>query len=116
MKFFVDESTGFSVAEFLRKEQHDVLYAGKVMPQAPDQDILSRAVAGQRILITNDKDFGELIFRSGKKHAGVILLRLRSDQPAARVRVLKAALKKYSDKLSGHFCVITETEVRFRSI
>ena len=51
MKFIVDECTGMAVAE--------------IMPQAEDHTILTKAVKEGRILITNDKDFGELIFRRG---------------------------------------------------
>ena len=85
MRFLVDESTGAAVAEFLRGQGHDVVAVAEITPQAIDQDILQSALADQRIVITNDKDFGDLVFRSGLAHAGVVLLRLR-DESAARCR------------------------------
>ena len=64
--------------------------------------------------ITNDKDFGELVFRSGQAHHGVILLRLHDERPANRVRVVKAVLEKWADRLAGSFTVATESGVRIR--
>jgi len=60
MDFIVDESTGTAVVEYLRSIGHDVLFVAEAMPQADDPDILGRAVSEERILVTNDKDFGEL--------------------------------------------------------
>ncbi len=72
MKFIVDESTGRTVVEYLRTNGHDVISVAESMPQAKDQSILECATEQQHILITNDKDFGELVFRSGKAHGGVV--------------------------------------------
>jgi len=112
--FIVDESTGAAVVNYLRSIGHDVLAVAEAMPQANDQDILARAAIEKRILITNDKDFGELVFRSDQAHHGVLLLRLRDESPANRVRVVKAVLEQYADRLVGHFIVATETGVRIR--
>ena len=68
----------------------------------------------RRILITNDKDFGELVFRSGKAHHGVLLLRLHDESSASRVRVVKVVLENHADRLAGHFIVATEGRVRIR--
>lgn len=114
MRFVVDESTGVSVVEYLRSVGHDVLAVAEAMPQADDQDILGRAVSEGRIVVTNDKDFGELIYRSGYEHCGVLLLRLRDESPSSRVRVVKAVLAQYGDRLEGHFTVATEGGVRIR--
>ena len=81
---------------------------------ADDQDILGRAVSERRIVVTNDKDFGELIYRSGYEHCGVLLLRLRDESPSSRVRVVKAVLAQYGDRLERHFTVATEGGVRIR--
>jgi predicted nuclease of predicted toxin-antitoxin system len=75
---------------------------------------LARAESEARILITNDKDFGALVFRSGQAHQGVVLLRLRDETPANRVRVLKAVLEQYADRLVGRFTVATEGRIRMR--
>lgn len=114
MKFMVDESTGTGVVEYLRGLGHDVLPVSETMPQAEDQHILARAMSEGRILITNDKDFGELVFRSGQAHHGVLLLRLHDESPANRLRVVKVILEQCADRLAGCFTVATESSVRIR--
>ena len=79
LQFLVDESTGIAVIRFLRDFGYDVLAVAEAMPKAEDLDILARAVSERRILVTNDKDFGELVYRSGQAHHGVLLLRLRDE-------------------------------------
>jgi predicted nuclease of predicted toxin-antitoxin system len=103
MRFIVDESTGAAVVEYLRAAGHDVLAVAEVMPQADDQAILTRAEDEPRTLVTNDKDFGELVFRSAHGHHGVVLLRLHDERPANRVRVMKAIMGQYLDRLPPQF-------------
>jgi predicted nuclease of predicted toxin-antitoxin system len=114
MQFIVDESTGSAAVEYLRSADHDVLAVAEAMPQASDEDILARALGEERILVTNDKDFGELVFRSRQGHHDVILLRLHDESSANRVRVLEAVLAQHADRLVGHFAVATEGGVRIR--
>ncbi len=116
MQFVVDESTGDAVAEYLRSSGYDVLVVAETMPQADDADILARATAEGRIVITNDKDFGELVFRSGQAHQGILLLRLHDESAANRVRVVKSVLDGYADRLAGYFVVATENSVRIRPV
>ncbi len=112
----VDESTGIAVVNFLRSAGYDVLSVAETMSQASDSDILARASNEGRILVTNDKDFGSLAFRSGQTHRGVLLLRLQDERPTNRVRVLKAVLEEYADRLPDHFTVATENRVRIRPV
>jgi predicted nuclease of predicted toxin-antitoxin system len=114
MHFIVDESTGTAVVKYLRSVGHDVLAVAETMPQADDLDIVARAVGEGRILVTNDKDFGELVFRGDQAHHGVVLLRLHDERPANRVRVIKAVMEQYADRLAHHFTVATEGGVRIR--
>ena len=114
MEFLVDESAGMAVVESLRTAGHDVLAVAEAMPQADDRDIIARAAGEKRILVTNDKDFGEFVFRSGQANHGVVLLRLRDERSANRVRVLEGLLEQYADRLAGHFIVATEGRVRIR--
>ncbi len=86
MRFLVDECTGPAVAQWLRQQN--------------------------RILITNDKDFGDLVFRDRKPHKGVILLRLEDERSANKIAVLRRLFEKYEKSLPGHFIVVTETTVR----
>lgn len=115
VKFIVDESTGKAVVQLLRQLGYDVLAVSESMSQASDADILKRALENSRILITNDEDFGELIYRSGKAHAGVILLRLSDERSANRVRVVRTVLEHHLGRLSGNFVVASEKRLRVRS-
>jgi len=116
MKFIVDESTGMAVAQYLRAIGHDVVAVTETMPQVDDQTILIKAASEGRVLITNDKDFGELVFRSGYGHHGVLFLRLHDESAANRVSVVKAVLDQYADLLKMNFIVATERRVRIRRL
>jgi predicted nuclease of predicted toxin-antitoxin system len=114
MRFIVDESTGRAVVVHLRASHHDVLAVAEGMPQADDDDILYLANTEGRVLITNDKDFGELVYRSGMAHHGVLLLRLADESPEHRVHIVQRVLEHYAEQLEGAFTVATERHVRIR--
>lgn len=79
MKFLLDESTEYRIAAFLTDQGHDVAAIAHDYPAAlPDGEVLAIAKREQRILITNDADFGELVFRHKQRHSGVILFRMGS--------------------------------------
>ncbi len=113
MRFLVDECTGKKLTRLLEKEGHDVLFVGDVMPSALDDEIIRKAEEDDRILITDDKDFGELVFRLGEPTNGVILLRI-SVNPEKRLKALVRLLKNY--EIAGKFVVLKEVSVRIRTI
>jgi len=114
MKFLVDECAGASVADCLRDAGHDVVAVAEVMPQANDEQILERAVLESRILVTNDKDFGEMIYRSGQAHRGVVLLRLQDERAENRVRITRLVLARVGERLQNRYTVATEAGIRVR--
>lgn len=114
MRFVLDESVGQAITQYLRDSGHDVLAIVEVAPRANDIDILQRATEEKRIVITNDKDFGELVYRSGLAHEGVLLFRLRNEHPANQVLVLTEVLNNYADELPGNFVTVTDGSVRIR--
>ena len=116
MRFIVDESTGMAVVRFLRGLGYDVIAVSETMPQAKDIDILGKAFEEKRILITNDKDFGELIYRGQHLCYGVLLLRLRDESPANRVRVVRNVVKHYLERLPGNFIVVMDIGIRVRPL
>jgi predicted nuclease of predicted toxin-antitoxin system len=113
MRFLVDECTGPAVARWLPAQGHEVFSVFDEARGLDDDRILSQAFAENRILITNDKDFGEKIYREQRSHQGIVLMRLEDERPAAKVAVLHRLLRDYSDRLIGSFLVVTETQVRF---
>ena len=75
MRILCDESVELRVAQYLQVFAHDVELVGTDYPKAiSDAEVLRIAVQTNRVLITNDSDFGELVFREGHPHAGIILL------------------------------------------
>ena len=81
-----------------------------------DEIVLEKAVKEDRVLITNDKDFGEIIFRRKKHSKGVILLRLNADKPENRLKFLLYVIEKIGTELRGKFLVVSEAGVRIRKI
>ena len=79
----------------------------------PDEDVLSIARAEQRVVITNDRDFGDLIVRRQLQHAGLIYLRLRDLRLQALIRRLDDVLANHADDLT-HVVVVTERRIRVR--
>jgi predicted nuclease of predicted toxin-antitoxin system len=112
MRFLVDECTGPAVAQWLREQQHDVFSAYEQARGMEDGAVLRQADAEGRILITNDKDFGERIFRDGMTHQGVIFLRLGDERSPNKIAVLQRLLAGYADRLPGRFVVVSEVAVR----
>lgn len=115
MRFLVDECTGPAVARWLTELGHDVLAVHDWARGEADTRILERAVQEHRIIITNDKDFGDHVFRDRLQHCGVILLRLTNNRVANRIRVLDDLLRTYSDSLADRVVVLTDSHIRFAS-
>ena len=113
MRFLVDECTGSKVAEWLRVENYEVFSVFDQARGTTDDAILTKVFTENWILITNDKDFGEMIFREQRTHHGVIFMRLNDERTANKIEVLRRLLENYSEKLPEQFVVVTETKVRF---
>jgi predicted nuclease of predicted toxin-antitoxin system len=113
MRFLVDECTGPSVAAWLRNQNHEVFSVFDQSRGMNDEDIIQKAVSENWILITNDKDFGDKVYRDGRLHRGVILLRLEDERSVSKIQVISLLLKKYFDRLPDSFVVVTEKQVRF---
>jgi len=113
MRFLVDECTGPAVAAWLRDQNHDVFSVFDDARGMDDDDVIQKALEEDWILITNDKDFGEKVYRDGQLHRGVILLRLEDERFTSKIRVLSRLLEAYPDRLRNAFLVVTEKQVRF---
>ena len=86
------------------------------MPRAKDLEILKYAEKENRILIINDKDFGELVFRLKVPSSGVIFLRLRKNIPKFRIKYTLYIIETFSDRLKESFIIVSERKVRIRDI
>ena len=116
MLFLVNENIPRTVIDGLRARGHDVLSAKESMRSEPDEAILARAQADGRVVVTQDKDFGELAYRVGLPSAcGVVLFRLSGDDPDADSRRMLGVLEARTD-WAGHFSVVTDDRVRVRPL
>jgi predicted nuclease of predicted toxin-antitoxin system len=75
MRFLADESCDLAIIHGLRANGHDVIAVSEVTPRAEDSEVIRLAVREKRILLTDDKDFGRLVYSHGQKTLGVISLR-----------------------------------------
>jgi predicted nuclease of predicted toxin-antitoxin system len=113
MRFLVDESTGPSVARWLRKQGHQVFSIYDESRGITDVEVIQKAWQEEWILITNDKDFGDKVYRENQPHRGIVLLRLSDERWGPKIATLKKLLSKYADRLADNFVVATETRIRF---
>lgn len=114
MKFLLDENADLRLRPVLLELGHDVT-AIAVDHQASisDREVLALAFTEGRILITNDRDFGELVFRQHLPHAGIIHFRLATTRFAMKRDRLLHLLTTYADQLDRDL-VVTESSVRLR--
>ena len=114
MKFLFDVGVGRKAKQFLVAQGYDVKAVRDLDPRLPDSDILEIAVAETRLVVTMDKDFGELVYRSRRAHAGVLLLRLEAATGDEKVTVIKTLIENYADEISGMFAVYANGKLRIR--
>lgn len=114
MKFLADENIGYKIINPLRKLGFDIKSILEINKGLVDLTVLSLADKESRILITCDKDFGELVYVNKFIHSGVILLRLNDDSSGNKLKVLKKLFKMHLKQLSKAFTVVTESKVRIR--
>jgi predicted nuclease of predicted toxin-antitoxin system len=112
VRFLLDVNVGRTVKEFLENEGYDVSWMAEIDPRMDDTSILSLAVAEKRVLITVDKDFGDLIFNQGFAHAGVI--RLEDTFPHVQVQYLRTLLKEHGKELLNRMIVLDSGRIRIR--
>jgi predicted nuclease of predicted toxin-antitoxin system len=115
MRFLVDECTGSRVANWLREEGHQVFSVYDQARGISDDVIINKAFDENWILITNDKDFGEKVYRENRPHKGIIFLRLQDERSTNKINVLQRLLSRYHQRISDNFVVVTEKQVRFRT-
>jgi predicted nuclease of predicted toxin-antitoxin system len=115
MRFLVDECTGPAVAAWLRDNNHEVFSVFEDARGMDDDGIIQKASDENWILITNDKDFGDKVYRDGRLHKGIILLRLEDERSVSKIQVLSRLFQSYLNRLPDSFVVATERQVRFAS-
>jgi predicted nuclease of predicted toxin-antitoxin system len=96
------------LATLLRESGHDVVYMSDVAPRTADPDVLNRAESEKRLLLTEDKDFGDLVFRQARPVPGLILVRIDPSRRSRKSPRLLAAIDWFGDALFGRYTVIED--------
>jgi predicted nuclease of predicted toxin-antitoxin system len=112
MNLLADESCAGPVVRALREAGHDVIAIAEVARGATDEQVLERAVNEKRVLITEDRDFGELVYARGRTSAGVILGRFPNRARRAKPATVVEAVAKLGLRLRDAFTVIEAGRVR----
>jgi predicted nuclease of predicted toxin-antitoxin system len=114
MNFLMDENIPRLVIQQLRELGHDVISVKELIQGVGDRNVISKAVIENRIIVTRDKDFGELIYQNKvSKPAGIILIRLFGYQPDELISKIVTILCSRED-WTGHFSVIRNKHIRIK--
>ena len=116
IKFLVDENVGFSIIEYLRELKFDTKAVSELFPSRDDIYILDKAYKEERIIVTNDKDFGHMVFKSNLSSAGIILFRFNDESPELKRNAIKTILSLPEEKVLNHFIVASENKIRIRPL
>lgn len=116
MNFVADESLDAPVIIALRNKNHNVFSISENSPRLADEVVLKIANEQNRILLTSDKDFGELVFRLKLVTSGIILFRLPQLSNEEKIALTLHCIEKFADKLPGAFCVVTPHKIRIVSL
>src|SRR5262245_44797102 len=115
MNLVADESVDRQIVERLRQDGHNVFYIADDEPSISDNTVLDRANEKTALLITADKDFGEIVFRDQRlSSGGVVLLRLAGLSVEKKAEIVSDAFRDHKSELSRHFCVIAPGNIRIR--
>jgi predicted nuclease of predicted toxin-antitoxin system len=112
VEFVADESCSGPVIGALRAAGHDVIAIGEVAKGTPDEKVMERAFGERRVLITEDRDFGELVYARGHSTMGVIFVKFHSRARRAKPAAVVDAVAKLGERLLNGFAVIEPGRVR----
>ena len=115
-RFLADESCDFSVVRKLRAAGFDVKAVVEALPGARDEHVIDLARAEQRILLTEDRDFGRLVFASNRASSGVIFVRFSAEHRSALADRILDVIDQHGDKLQKSFTVVSPDDLRVTSL
>lgn len=114
VNFLADESVDRPIVERLRRHGHHVLFVAEMEPGLPDEAVLKRARDESAVLVTADKDFGELVFRQKLLAHGVMLLRLVGLTSEAKAELVAFQVERRAAEMAEAFTVISPGRIRVR--
>jgi predicted nuclease of predicted toxin-antitoxin system len=118
VRFLIDECMSRTLVRLMRLDGHDVLWPVETGPGVRDDDLLALSVAEDRILTSEDWDFGDLVFRHGRRAIGIVLVTLTDAADAAVVaqRVIRRLTALGEPELRGRFTVLEAGRTRQRDL
>jgi len=114
IKFLIDVGVGRGVEEFLASEGFDTKAVRDINPSMSDREVLRLALEEKRMIITMDKDFGELVYKSKLGHKGILVLRIEDANIADKVRTMSDIIKSYLGEINNSFCIYHRGKLRIR--
>jgi len=116
MRFLADESCDFAIVRALHANGHDVLAVSEARPGAEDQYVIELARQEERVLLTEDKDFGRLVYLAGAPRVGVILLRFPAKARGELCDAVVRLVNQQGEKLPGSFVAMQPGRIRIRRL
>ena len=114
-RLLADENVPGAVVAALRQQGHDVAWIHEDAPGDSDSEVLERAQRESRVVVTFDKDFGELAFRGLAASVGVVLFRITLTAPDYAARAAVAAFTSRAD-WTRQFAVVEDDRIRLRAL
>ena len=116
MNLLADESVDWQIVDRLQHEGHSVWYVADMDPGVSNGDVFEKANQMNAILLTADKDFGEIVFRQRFVNRGVVLNRLAGLSSSHKAEIVASAIRNHLDELPQAFSVITPSAIRIRRL
>jgi predicted nuclease of predicted toxin-antitoxin system len=114
MNFVADESVDQPIVERLRAEGHDIWAVVEEERSISDDRVLEVTNQQRRVLITGDKDFGDMVFRDRRFTLGVVLVRLAGLSAALKAQIVATAVREHAQELPENFTVVAPNSIRIR--
>ena len=116
MKLLADENMDAKIIDWLRSIGTDVLSVREIMASAQDEEVLAKANAEGRVVLTKDLDFGEMLFHENMISTGIILLRLKSAPAYFRLEIMQKYWPEIAARVRGNFVVVMQDRLRVRAL
>ncbi|MCA9906700.1 MAG: DUF5615 family PIN-like protein [Anaerolineae bacterium] len=114
--FLVDEGVDAIVVRTLRSLDIDTLFVAEISPGITDEEVLHWANSEQRVLVVEDRDFSELVFRDAKECYGLVYIRIRNEYRADKANQMRVLVKDHLNELVGYHAVVMRHRIRFRAL
>jgi predicted nuclease of predicted toxin-antitoxin system len=116
LHFLADESCDFGVVRALRNAGYEVTAVAEILPRANDKKVIKLALERKSVLITEDKDFGQLVYAHGYGSVSVLFLRYPASARKGLLKDIVNFVQQQKEKLIGNFAVLQPGHVRIGRI